>query len=79
MCDADTVIGMTPERPVPNFIKRRCPGCSEMELHDAYQRFQQYLAITYHIYQRLRAERDSRESAEPDRFGDVGQSSSGAV
>ena len=59
------------EKPIPEFIRRRCPGASEAELRDAYDRFRAYLELAYRIYERCSAPApDSRSSDSFARFDD---------
>lgn len=58
------------QKPIPEFIRRRCPGATEAELREAYDRFRVYLELAYRIYERCNARRDSHDPVSFDRVDD---------
>lgn len=60
---------------IPQFIRRRCPGATDDELRQAYERFQAYLALAYRIFERCQeTEPDSPMSPSSDRVENIGSS-----
>lgn len=60
---------------IPAFIRRRCPGATETELRDAYERFQTYLQLAYRIYERGGKPEDSHESRSTDKIDNMAERS----
>lgn len=56
-------------KPIPEFIRRRCPGATDAELREAYDRFRAYLELAYRIYERQNSGiADSHKGSSFDRF-----------
>jgi hypothetical protein len=62
---------------IPKFIRRVMPHASEAELREATANFDNYMAVVWKIFQRIRREQadsDSQKSGVCDRFDDIDQS-----
>jgi len=61
---------------IPKFIRRVMPKASETELREATETFNEYMAVVWDIFQRIKrkqADRDSPNSGVRDRVDNVDQ------
>ena len=65
-----------PINEIPKFIRRVMPTASETELREATETFDEYMAVVWDIFQRIKreqADRDSPNSGVCDRVDNVDQ------
>jgi hypothetical protein len=61
---------------IPQFIRRVMPKATEAELREATAHFDEYMAVVWEIFERIKQERgdsDSPNSRVCDRFDDIDQ------
>jgi hypothetical protein len=65
------------DQSIPKFIRRVMPKATEAELHKATVNFDEYMAVVWEIFQRIKRERDGGDSQKSEicgRFEDADQS-----